>query len=402
MSPWTTYLHNRRNTSRLDKSELNGFKTPTRQLNSLRAINSISIKVASRIEEPQKTYTIYTGYKQLLAINPNGTLKWSFDFDEDEYILYDYVVPSVGKDGTIYVGTHRASGTRHFYALNPDGTLKWKFATNNDIITTAAIADDGTIYFGDRDGYFYALNPDGTLKWKMLLDYLPNHPVIGPDGTIYFGCEDGSFYALNPDMTVKWKIEVDGYIALNTPAIADDGTIYFGCDWGYFDPPHLYALNPDGTLKWKIDLNSNFNAESCYVSPTIGNDGTIYLGIDTWDTKYGPVVALNPDGTVKWTYATNSWWVGDIAIGSDGTLYFKDADLYLYALNPDGTLKWRIRIAESSSEAVDPNSPSIGPDGTIYSTTFYDGYLYAFNPDGTLKWKYSISPEPVYLPPTIA
>ncbi len=52
------------------------------------------------------------------------------------------------------------------------------------IVSSPAIASDGTIYFGTMiggsEGYIYALNPDGTLKWRYLTgDYITSDPAIG-------------------------------------------------------------------------------------------------------------------------------------------------------------------------------------------------------------------------------
>jgi len=38
-----------------------------------------------------------------------------------------------------------------------DGTLKWKFQTRAAIVSSPAIASDGTIYVGSDDGYLYAI-----------------------------------------------------------------------------------------------------------------------------------------------------------------------------------------------------------------------------------------------------
>ena len=52
-----------------------------------------------------------------------------------------------------------------------------------------------------------------------------------------------------------------------------------------------------------------------------------------------------------------------------------------------GTKKW-----EFTATGEVHNNPTIGPDGTIYFTAWYDSFyeiptrLYAINPDGTKKW----------------
>ncbi|MEO0112254.1 MAG: PQQ-binding-like beta-propeller repeat protein [candidate division WOR-3 bacterium] len=200
------------------------------------------------------------------------------------------------------------------------GTLKWKFKTWDDISSSPAIGNDGTIYFGSIDCFLYALNPDGKLKWKFKTDgKVFSSPAIGNDGTIYFGSHDNFLYALNPDGTLKWKFET-GSGVFSSPAIGNDGTIYFGSD-DYF----LYALNPDGNLKWKFKTGS-----SIYSSPAIGNDGTIYFGSDDHF-----LYALNPDGKLKWKFKTGWRIWSSPAIGNDGTIYFGSNDNFLYAVRSE-------------------------------------------------------------------
>ena len=71
--------------------------------------------------------------------------------------------PTVGADGTIYVG----SDDHYLYALNPDGSCKWSFEAEHWVRTSPVLSSDGTIYVGSRDDYLYAVNPDGTMKWKF-------------------------------------------------------------------------------------------------------------------------------------------------------------------------------------------------------------------------------------------
>jgi len=51
----------------------------------------------------------------------------------------------------------------YFNALNPDGTLKWSYPTDCDIYSSPAIGPDSTIYFGGHDGYLYAIQGSGQL-----------------------------------------------------------------------------------------------------------------------------------------------------------------------------------------------------------------------------------------------
>ena len=84
------------------------------------------------------------------------------------------------------------------YAIRPDGTLKWRFETGNEIWSSPAIGQDGTIYVGS-DG-LYAISPDGTLKWRFQTSGLiKSSPAIVQDGTIYVGSDDGNLYAIASD-----------------------------------------------------------------------------------------------------------------------------------------------------------------------------------------------------------
>jgi outer membrane protein assembly factor BamB len=83
------------------------------------------------------------------------------------------------------------------YALNADSTQRWTYVVGGSVLGSAAVAADGTVYFGSADNYLYALNPDGTLKWRYETgDNIVSSPAISPDGTIYFTSCDGYLYAI--------------------------------------------------------------------------------------------------------------------------------------------------------------------------------------------------------------
>jgi outer membrane protein assembly factor BamB len=206
-----------------------------------------------------------------VMISNLGTLKWRYFTSVYRDVRCS---PAIDLDGTIYFGSLNDT----LYALNPNGTLKWSYSSNGDIYSSPAIGSDGTIYFGSYDNYLYALNPDGSLKWRYDAGTdVYTSPAIGQDGTIYFGqmygeYHHGEFNALNPDGTLKWSYPTDCDI-YSSPAIGQDGTIYFGtCSMDTDN--YLYAINPDGSIKWRFLIGYLTRS-----SPAIGSDGTIYLGI---------------------------------------------------------------------------------------------------------------------------
>ena len=206
------------------------------------------------------------------AINQDGTQKWHYHVD-----MGTSNSPVIGKDGTIYAGFPTGFKTNALLALNPDGTKKWELATKF-LESTPTVTGD-TIYIGTytdeaTGAGLYAISiSDKKIKWHLTLQEkeIMTTPAIAKDGTIYFGTVYGKFYAANPDGTIKWSFDA-GKELDSSAAIGADGTIYFGSNSGIF-----YALNPDGTEKWR------YSAGSIASSPAIDKDGTVY--VSSWDGK---------------------------------------------------------------------------------------------------------------------
>jgi outer membrane protein assembly factor BamB len=275
-----------------------------------------------------KDGTIYVGSGAkycFSAINSFGMVKWS---------ITDYQPsissPTIGNDGTIYVGTHHNA----LIAVNSDGTLKWTYEIGFDVGTESspAIGDDGTIYLSATDGTLYAINPDGTLEWEYNLgSHYRSSPSIGADGTIYIsadveGYQQSFLYALNPSGTLKWKCETSA-VSFRAPAIGPDGTIYVSSDDGF-----LYAISSDGISKWNQLVAGS--------SLAIGAEGTIYCSTYNFDSEPNYLYAINPDGSTKWRLQIEGWPSAPV-IGSDGIIYLgveknlTDGDGYLYAIGED-------------------------------------------------------------------
>ncbi len=303
-----------------------------------------------------------------------ASLKWRY---QTEGIVISS--PAIAADGTIYAG----SCDKYLYAVNPDGTPKWRYETGGPVFSSPAIGRDGTIYVGTMDNYLYAITDsetEGTLKWRYPTgDCVPSSPAIAANGTIYVGSEDNYLYAIKPDGTLKWRYET-GWKTQSSPAIGADGTVYLGSEDGY-----LHAINSDGMFKWKYQTGDMVDC-----SPAIGADGTIYVG--SHDCYLYAIIDNETEGTKKWEYMTEQGGsppteviLSSPAIGADGTIYVGSHDGYLYAIDPDGTLKWKY-VTGGYVES----SPAIGADGTVYVGS-EDFYLYAITDsetEGTLKWRY--------------
>src|SRR5690606_22711866 len=99
---------------------------------------------------------------------------------------------SIGRDGTIHVGTGWGSGGVGVVAIDPAGSVRWSSRPSTP--TTPIVGADGTVY-GTGIGpsgepVLAALDSQGRLQW----DYVPPggpgdlgraSPAIGVDGTIF-------------------------------------------------------------------------------------------------------------------------------------------------------------------------------------------------------------------------
>jgi len=323
-----------------------------------------------------------------------STFAWSFPTDQGIASS-----PTIGEDGTIYVGVGWYFAYTRFadsclLALYPDGSLKWRFYAQKGIFASPALAPDGTIYVSSLGGNLYALEDSvnyARLRWSTHLEYdyffLMSSPVVGADGTIYLGSPSFYFYAVDPAGSVDWKYRTSWCI-ISSPAIGDDGTVYVGSK-----DHHVYAFDPVQKQKlWAAPTGIFYDGHLVDSSPAIGSDGTVYVGSDQFgaagkspvdiDTSFW---AFNPDGTRKWAVATGSGVESSPAIGPDGTIYFGSYDGYLYAVADAGDsaiIRWKFQTGGT----ID-GSATVDGDGTIYFGS-RDSTLYALYPDGTVKWTY--------------
>ncbi len=217
---------------------------------------------------------------KLFAIYPNGSLKWESS-PMGGYVRTPAIAPNGERIYTVAFMVNWGYASRTLYAIDPqDGSIMWK--NESAFYNIPSIGSDGTIYVGGSLGLgrppFLAMNPDGTVKWSLAM--FRNCQIwpasIGPDGTVYpiqySGVTGTDFlHALNPnDGSTKWTFSVSGKQS-SSIAIDSEGTIYMG-----FHDDKFYALRPDGAEKWSYQIE-DFGNWFIWRSPMIGPDGRIYV-----------------------------------------------------------------------------------------------------------------------------
>ncbi len=284
--------------------------------------------------------------------------------------------PAVADDGSVYIG----SWDGKLHAFGPDGMPVWTFQSGGGIVSSPAVGIDGTVCFGSCDRYVYAVNADGTLKWRVeTWSEVLSSPAIAPDGAVYAASTDGGFMAITPEGAKKWEYRT-GDTLVSSPAVASDGTVYIG-SWDNF----LYAFGPDGGLKWAFQAEDGIES-----SPAVGADGTVYFG--SMDSH---LYAVSPDGRLKWRYGTGGWIDSSPVIGGSGTIYAGSWDGFMYAVDPEGRLLWKFDTGAPVRAAA-----AVGADGTVYAAGS-DGTLHALDPRGTETWRFTAG-ETIGSAPNIA
>ena len=317
---------------------------------------------------------------------------------------------AIAADGTVYFG----SDDGHLYAVNPDGSLKWQSSLVGAVRSSPAVGLAGVVYVGSDDGNIYAFQPESASPNSPLYSFatggpVRSSPVVGAGGKVYVGSDDGKFYGLTSDLTQEWEFTTAGPLSFGRPAIDLDGVLYISHRSS--TNGRVYALNP---AQRELTTPPAFPADNEW-SFDIG-DGNDYMpgidpssGIIYSDRSGNRLVAINKNDVVGTVAATNYEWEfingSDIdstpVVGAGGIVYFGDDNNKLFAINPadrqadltKNTLNPATEWAFVTGGEVD-NVPAVAPSGTIFVVS-NDGNLYAVNPDGTEKWTFAIPVDPV-------
>jgi outer membrane protein assembly factor BamB len=180
-------------------------------------------------------------YALVAADTRNGRFKWQFPIDGQIWGS-----PMVSPDdGSIIFPSFNQDGPNYVYSVSPAGRENWHFPINNFSNSIPSVGPDGTVYVGEfftvPTTSLYAINPDGrTLKWQFELagniNYQSSVALINGGGTLVFGTYGnqglvtGKVYALDAeDMSVQWTYDAGNVIQASV-AVSPDGQIFFG-DW---------------------------------------------------------------------------------------------------------------------------------------------------------------------------
>lgn len=190
----------------------------------------------------------------------------------------------------------------------------------------------------------------------------------------------------------------------SSTAVGPDGTIY-----ATNFPGWLVALKDSPSSANALDLVWRFrppNGSPFHATPAVGRDGaTVYCPFTTGTgaTAKGTLYAVRPpssgmDAQIVWQTDLPPGNVQDSpTLGPDGTIYIVNVAGALFAIDPtNGQVKWTAQIGNGQQAQFGQTvkvAPAVAPDGTVYVAAL-TGSLYAVSPpsgsgnQGSSKWSF--------------
>ncbi|MFB6133885.1 MAG: PQQ-binding-like beta-propeller repeat protein [Halanaeroarchaeum sp.] len=187
-----------------------------------------------------------------------GAVQWTSDvisptrFDSYQEAAASTVSPTVGPEGTVYVGA-----TEALIALNgDDGTVLWSIDGLKSV--AAPVIGNGTV-FGLGSRAMVAVDPDGTERWRrdVARPGPPTTPAFGSGTVVFSG--DGTIHAFDAESgDDAWSspMSVETHVAI------EDGVVYAGTYEG------LHAIDLEtGDDRWTFTRGEYRALQSPVITP---------------------------------------------------------------------------------------------------------------------------------------
>jgi outer membrane protein assembly factor BamB len=316
--------------------------------------------------------TIYVGTdywgppdEGLYAMNPDGSQKWEYSIHEDiEHWWVDS--PMLGLDGTIYAFGYAG----YVFCLDMTGNAKWVYFNYDPGETsTPTIGPDGTVYMGSYylSGGIQAINPNGTYKWNYPGRY--ESPMVSPSNALIYTQSD-KLYCLTMNNTQSYPSQAWTFNIGSVQDYPPSPSLYNGVIYLASQDGSLYAIGPNRLKKWSFATGGPILS-----SASIDGAGNAYVG-----SSDGCVYAISASGGLMWKVSTGAPVYSSPAIGSDNTIYVTSSNGKLYAIGPI-TLSGKVTLQsytgdvtkvpmtvalrnQGSTVALETHTVNLGTDGS--------------------------------------
>lgn len=325
----------------------------------------------------------------LMAWNTtDGQLKWALDISAamaekspTAQAKDVFSSPSVAADGTIHIVSRDLQSTTaqrgvYVMAINPNGSVKWVHkggaSGTNLYAITPAIDAAGNCYVATRGKEIWKLTANGQATvFADGLNDITGGLTISNSGVVYAaGKGNTGLFAFNTSSnSLAWMYNSDfggaadaftGALRSAQATIAQDGTVYYVTDVA--GGGAIIAIGTNGASQWVYKTVGAIPDGGV----VLGEDGTIYANGGT-DAASG-LISLNPNGTLKWNFATEAVVQTAPVVDDRGYIHVIDANSNYYVVKSDGTLFASAKLATSNI-----SSPVMDSKGRIYVSVVKDG-----------------------------
>jgi outer membrane protein assembly factor BamB len=273
-----------------------------------------------------------------------------------------YATPCVGPDGTIYQG----SDAHKLVAVTPEGRVRWSLDTDGDADTGPAVAADGSVVFA-AGRMVYGVSPRGQVLWRFAAKRkVFAAPAIDASGRVFVGSQDHHVYALGSDHRAIWSVDLGADVD-GAPAIGDAGEVYVGTDGD--EVVRLDAA--DGRVVWRATVGGFVRGPL-----SVARNGDVLAGVYGPAPREVRIRAV--DGALVGSFAVQGTGARDFGVhggaleDAHGTLIFGTQADDVIAVDDDGKLLWR----ETTGGDVDAPATLLS-DGTLVVASD-DGIVRAF------------------------
>ena len=208
-----------------------------------RALDTSAMGITSSplFDEPSGNLYVGSGDGNLhnLDIGSGNTI-WSYDTGDGIYFSSPALNGEdiiIGNDGGDLVAVR-------------EGSEQWRFTTGDQIRSSAAIQEDGRIFFASRDGLLRSLSSNGTLPWEAQIGTSASTPALH-DGMVVVGSESG-LHGFLADGTPVFHLATGGPVD-SSPAITDDQIMLTTNE----ENGEIIITDHTGVIQWSYGLDDH-------------------------------------------------------------------------------------------------------------------------------------------------
>jgi outer membrane protein assembly factor BamB len=275
-----------------------------------------------------------TSAKQLVALDPRGLFRWSFDCGDNIVTQ-----PVVVGDSLVF-----GSEDRKVYGLDArSGQVLWSYTAGGAVAASPAV-DGETVMIASDSGVVYAFDAKtGGKKWVFSTGDAVEAPLVVQDGTLFIASRDNNLYAVAAASgQLTWQTQI-GHLLRNRPAVGKEA-VYLVDEDG-----HISAVErATGKLLW-TSVERDYLGAPLLVGDTLlaGGDADNLFRLSL-DGKRQAAVA----GTESAPTVTNS----DFRLGlveGGGAAWAVDTKGYIWRFGPPGSaaqpleLDWSYTMTDS-------------------------------------------------------